>query len=109
MKKLALRRNLFHQLEWGDNYLSGTNYLITPIIAKIDPNAKFIANKGEVDEIFEIPFNNVFNKDNFEIREYHLQKIPRKFYAFNFKKYLIWGVTAGLIVNLTKRMAINEN
>ena len=108
-EEIGLEEKFISPIGMGDNYLSGTNYLITPIIAKIDPNAKFIANKGEVDEIFEIPFNNVFNKDNFEIREYHLQKIPRKFYAFNYKKYLIWGVTAGLIVNLTKRMAVNDD
>lgn len=108
-EEIGLEDKYIEPIGIGDNYLSGTNYLITPVIAKIDPNAKFIANKSEVDEIFEIPFDIVFNASNFEIREYHLQKIPRKFYAFNYKKYLIWGVTAGLIFNLTKRICNDEN
>ena len=80
----------------------GQKILILRLINNLQPVSYThldVYKRQEVDEIFEIPFNDVFDKDNFEIREYHLQKIPRKFYAFNYKKYLIWGVTAGLIVN----------
>ncbi len=108
-EEIGLENKFIEPIGIGDNYLSGTNFLITPVIAKIDPKATFIANAYEVDEIFEIPFDIVFNASNFEVREYYLQQIPRKFYAFSYKKYLIWGVTAGLIFNLTKRICNDEN
>jgi len=37
------------------NYLSGTNYLITPVVGVVRPSSAFVANPDEVASFFEVP------------------------------------------------------
>jgi 8-oxo-dGTP pyrophosphatase MutT (NUDIX family) len=111
-EEIGVEKNAINPIGKGDNYLSGSNFLITPVIAQIDESAKFKPNHQEVDEIFEVPLEYIFNPLNQEIREYIFEGKPRKFYCINYRKYFIWGVTAGIIANLTKRIALemqNDN
>ena len=36
-------------------YFTGTNYLITPVVAEVMPRRAFVANPGEVRTVFEVP------------------------------------------------------
>lgn len=88
----------------GSNYLSASNFLISPIFGLVDKNAVLIPNKDEVDEIFEIPFEFLFDKTNHEIRNYIFSGVERHFYAITFHKHFVWGVTAGLICALSRKI-----
>lgn len=109
-EEIGLEPQYVKPIAKGGNYLSGTNYIISPIIGLVHENANFKANRDEVDEIFEIPFNYLFDKKNHEIRNYMIAGVERYFYAINYQKYFVWGVTAGLISSLCNMLGeIYEN
>ena len=39
------------------HYFTGTNYLITPVIAVVEPSGPFVPNPGEVESVFEVPLS----------------------------------------------------
>ena len=105
-EEIGLAPDMVKPIARAENYLSATNYLITPIIGLVNENAKFNANKDEVDEIFEIPFEFLFNKHNHELRSYFFGGKDRQFYAITYHKYFIWGVSAGLIAAITEKLVL---
>lgn len=88
----------------GDNYLTGTNYLITPVLGLVDANAEFKIDPNEVAEVFELPFEFLFNLENQHIHSLQRDGIERKFFAIECEGYYVWGVTATIIRSLTYRL-----
>lgn len=80
-------------------YFSGSNYLITPVVALVEPSRPFIPNPGEVNAVFEVPLEWLMDVRNFgtyrirrEGREYATPQLVHD-------RFVIWGITA----NLTRR------
>ena len=38
-------------------HFTGTNYLITPVVAEVRPSRLFLPNPGEVESVFEVPLD----------------------------------------------------
>jgi 8-oxo-dGTP pyrophosphatase MutT (NUDIX family) len=89
----------------ADPYFTITNYRITPVIARIPPDLPLVANPTEVDAIFEAPLSHVLDPANHEkvAVDWHGQK--RYYYEIHWDEFRIWGATAAMIVNLSRRMA----
>ncbi len=77
-----------------------TGFLITPLVAFISKPPKLKKNIDEVDEIFEVPANHLFNPKNYKLEKQGYEKKYYEFYAIEYLDYYIWGATAGLIINL---------
>jgi 8-oxo-dGTP pyrophosphatase MutT (NUDIX family) len=84
------------------DYVTGTGYLVTPVVALVAPPFELAADPNEVAEIFEVPL--AFLMDG----AHHLRQsidLPegagrRSFYAMPYQRYYIWGATAGMLRNL---------
>ena len=85
-------------------YATGSGYLITPVVGVIPEGLDLIPHEAEVAGLFEVPLDHLFAETN------HLQKsaiyegIERHYYEIDWPQERIWGVTAGLIVNLAPRL-----
>jgi hypothetical protein len=53
-----------------------------------------------VSEVFEIPLAFVMNIENLKVDT----RGDRKFYAYTYNTYYIWGATAGMLKNLRDRL-----
>jgi 8-oxo-dGTP pyrophosphatase MutT (NUDIX family) len=82
------------------NYFTGTNYLITPVVAAVKPSRPFVANPGEVDAVFEVPLARLMLPATYLTMRIVRQGIERTSWRIDHDGHRIWGITA----NLTRRL-----
>jgi 8-oxo-dGTP pyrophosphatase MutT (NUDIX family) len=91
-------------LGYLDAYLSGTGYLVRPVVALVSPGAQLSLNDHEVTETFEVPLGFLMDPSRHAIHEREWGGRLRRYYAIPFGERYIWGVTAGIIRNLYERL-----
>ncbi|MBP1179066.1 CoA pyrophosphatase [Methylobacterium sp. PvR107] len=91
-------------LGYIDPYLSGTGFLVTPVIGLVSETATFRPNPSEVADVFEVPLSVLMDRERYRLRSREWQGRTRWFYALPFGERLIWGVTAGILNNLRERL-----
>jgi 8-oxo-dGTP pyrophosphatase MutT (NUDIX family) len=84
------------------DYLTGTGFRVTPVVALVQPPFDLAADTFEVAEIFEVPFSFLMNGANHQRRSAEFPNHPgrRSFYAMPYEDYFIWGATAAMLRNL---------
>ena len=85
-------------------YRSGSGYIITPVLGVIPPDLSFDPNPEEVEDWFEVPLDILFDPANYARQQAHWQGQDRHYYDMDWQGRRIWGVTAGIIINLARRM-----
>lgn len=103
-EEVALPPDAARVIGIADPYRSGSGYRITPVLATIAPDLPLHPADGEVGEIFEVPLAYLLNRANHALREGEWKGKMRAYYAITCGERLIWGVTAGIIVNLARRL-----
>lgn len=103
-EELALPRDAVTVLGETDVYTSGSGFHITPVVGIIAPDLPLIANPQEVEDWFEVPLHFVINPANLERRQAVWQGQNRHYYDMDWNGRRIWGVTAGIIANLARRI-----
>lgn len=89
----------------SDTYRTGSGYAITPVVAVVPPDLKLNPSPTEVAAWFEAPLDFVFNPDNHTHHAGFWQGQERRYIEILWQEHRIWGVTAGIIANLAKRIA----
>ncbi|MBA4773207.1 MAG: CoA pyrophosphatase [Sphingomonas sp.] len=89
----------------GDRYRTGTGYDITPIIGIVPPDLALIPSEAEVAAVFEVPLAFLIDPANHHRATAEWQGKARQFYEIHWDGHRIWGATAGMIVNLARRLA----
>ena len=80
-------------------YYTGTNYLITPVVAVVEPRGPFIPNPGEVRSVFEVPLDYLMSPQNFSTLRLQRGDREHSTWQIEHSGLVIWGITA----NLTRR------
>lgn len=87
-----------------DALITGTGYLITPVVGVIPWPYPFIISVDEVSRIFSIPLRWLAEPDHYEERIYsRSENDPVPHLVIFFDQYdgeILWGVSARIIVNL---------
>lgn len=52
-------------LGYMEPYFTGSNYLITPVIAEVMPSGPFVPNPGEVHSVFEVPLKRILDSASY--------------------------------------------
>ncbi|MDC8757407.1 CoA pyrophosphatase [Janthinobacterium fluminis] len=99
-EEVGLQRRHVDVLGTLPDYLTGTGFRVTPVVALVAPPFALRADPSEVAEIFEVPL--AFLMDGL-----HHQRLSatfpagrRTFYAMPYERFYIWGATAGMLRNL---------
>jgi 8-oxo-dGTP pyrophosphatase MutT (NUDIX family) len=88
-----------------DAYQTGTGYMITPVVAYIEPGFALAPDPREVEEVFETPLAFLMDPANHQRHERTFANgHTRNFYAMAHNGRFIWGATAGLIRSLYERL-----
>ncbi|MCJ2096263.1 MULTISPECIES: CoA pyrophosphatase [unclassified Methylobacterium] len=103
-EEIGLPPDSVRLLGYLDPYLSGTGFLVTPVIGVVGPEATFTPNPTEVADVFEVPLAVLMDRDRYVLHARVWQGRPRRYYAVTFEDRLIWGVTAGILNNLRERL-----
>ena len=88
----------------GD-YHTRTGYRITPVIGFVTPPFELSPDGHEVDEVFEVPLAFLLDPANHQRHSREFQGETRQFFAIPWRDYYIWGATAGMLVNLQRRLS----
>jgi 8-oxo-dGTP pyrophosphatase MutT (NUDIX family) len=104
-EELALPREHVTVLGEADIYFTGSGYRIAPVVGIIPPDLPLIANPDEVTDWFEVPLAFLLDPANLERQHGIWQGQKRHYYDMNWQGRRIWGVTAGIIANLARRIS----
>jgi 8-oxo-dGTP pyrophosphatase MutT (NUDIX family) len=80
-------------------YFTGTNYLITPVVAEVTPRRDFVPNPGEVKTVFEVPLPLLMKEETFGTFRIRRKDKEHTSWQIEHQGLVIWGITA----NLTRR------
>ncbi|MBE8190967.1 MAG: CoA pyrophosphatase [Alphaproteobacteria bacterium] len=87
-----------------DTYETGTGFRILPVVGFIADPFTAIADVNEVAHIFEVPLTLALNADNYKEHKVMWQGKHRRYHALEYQGFNIWGATAGMLLNLAKRL-----
>ena len=89
----------------SDTYHTGSGYAVTPVLAVVPPGIEILPNPTEVAAWFEAPVDFVFDPANHAPQEAFWQGATRRYIEIMWQEHRIWGVTAAIIANLSRRIA----
>ena len=85
-------------------YRTVTGYVVTPVLCVIPPNLPLEPHEQEVADWFEVPINFLLDPANQHCRSALFQGRTRHYYEIVWNDRRIWGATAAMIVNLSRRL-----
>jgi 8-oxo-dGTP pyrophosphatase MutT (NUDIX family) len=103
-EEIGLDRIHVRPLGYLDAYLSGTGYLVMPVVGLVIPAYTLSLNPGEVADTFEVPLAFLMNPAHHELHSREWKGRMRRYYAIPYGERYIWGVTAGIVRNLYERL-----
>lgn len=103
-EEIGLDRQLVTPLGYLDSFDTISGYRITPVVARVAPEARLYPAPAEVAEVFEVPL--AFFLDPANLRRYTMEfrGYRRDMVEFIHGGHRIWGATAAMLVNLLQRM-----
>jgi len=104
-EELSLDPALVQILGEADQYRTVTGYGVTPVVGVIPPDLPLIPNPEEVADWFEAPLDFVLDPANQRRMSAEFQGRTRHYYQIDWKGRQIWGATAAMLVNLTRRIS----
>ena len=85
-------------------YRTVTDYRVTPVIGVIPPDLPLEPHEHEVADWFEAPLAHLLDPANQQRRSALFQGRERHYYEIEWNGRRIWGATAAMIVNLSRRL-----
>jgi 8-oxo-dGTP pyrophosphatase MutT (NUDIX family) len=106
-EEIGLDSRFISPLGYLDAYLSTTNYIVMPVVARVSPSYTLNLNPQEVSDVFEVPLSFLMDPARHELHAREWKGRVRRYYAMPYEGRYIWGVTAGIIRNLYERLYIS--
>lgn len=103
-EELGIRRNEVSIIGQSDIYKTGSGYEITPVLAMVPPDVEINPSPTEVAQWFEAPADFVLDPANQIERWAEWEGGMRPYYEIQWREHCIWGVTAAILVNLSRRL-----
>jgi 8-oxo-dGTP pyrophosphatase MutT (NUDIX family) len=82
--------------------LTGTGYLVTPVVALLRPPFGLRHDPAEVEEPFEYPLARLLDPAAPERRRQEFRGRMREFWVWPHERHYIWGATASMLVTLAE-------
>ncbi len=109
-EEVGLAREHVQALGALPTYTTGTRYVVTPVIALVDPAHRLVLNAHEVADAFEVPLAFLMNPAH---HRRHAVAMPgggsREFFSMPYRQgdteRFIWGATAGMLRNFYRFLA----
>ncbi len=77
-------------------YFTGTNYLITPVVAVVEPSGPFVPNPGEVHSVFEVPLQRILRPESYGQFRIKRDGKEHRTWQIDHDGHRIWGITANI-------------
>ena len=111
-EEIGLAPDFVHVLGALPLYTTGTGFIVTPVIALVDPGFTVVADSFEVAEVFEVPLRFLMTPGNHRWHEVDWAGARREYLSMPWphpsaerEPYFIWGATAAMLRNLYRLLA----
>lgn len=99
-------------------YVTGTAFLVTPVVALVSPGFDLQPNADEVDAVFEVPLDFLMNPAHHRRHHFEWEGRQRQWFSMPYQESrpvtgdeqasierFIWGATAGMLRNFYRFLA----
>ena len=86
------------------DYHTRTGYRVTPVVGLLTPPLELAPDPREVAEVFEVPLAFLLEPQNRQRHTREFQGQTVGYYVFEYQGRVIWGATAGMLVNLYRML-----
>jgi 8-oxo-dGTP pyrophosphatase MutT (NUDIX family) len=100
----ALPRASVQVIGTAERYRTVTGYDVTPVVGVVPPDLPLVPAEAEVADVFEVPLDFLFDPANQRENQIEYQGSQRRYYEILWGDRRIWGATAAMIVNLSRRL-----
>ena len=90
----------------ADRYRTITGFEVTPVIGIVPPDVALTPHPSEVAAVFEAPLDYLLDPAHQAVRTVEWRGRERSYYEIDYEGRRIWGATAAMIVNLSRRLAL---
>jgi 8-oxo-dGTP pyrophosphatase MutT (NUDIX family) len=87
-----------------DLYMTVTGYIVTPVLAAIPADLPLAPHEREVADCFEAPLAHLIDPANHQRQSALFEGRERHYYRIPWQGRNIWGATAAMLVNLSRRL-----
>ena len=110
-EEIALPRHHVEVLGTLPTYVTGSAFIITPVVALVKPGFQLRPNPGEVADVFEVPLRFLMNPAHHRRHETEFDGVLRQWLSMPYtdpvgdaaasqsRERYIWGATAGMLRN----------
>lgn len=104
-EELAINPSDVRIIGASDRFITGTGYDVTPVLALVPPDLPLTPNPLEVASWFEAPLGFVLDPANHAHKQREWFGRMRPYIEIDWQGHLIWGITAAILANLSRRLA----
>ena len=90
----------------ADRYRTITGFEVIPVVGVLPPDLPLAPHPGEVADMFEAPLHFLLDPARQIQRTVDWQGRSRTYYEIEWEGRRIWGATAAMIVNLSRRLEL---
>lgn len=107
-EEIGLESRFVDVLGTMPTYTTGTGFIVTPVVALIDPGFTVRADPFEVAEVFEVPLSFLMNPAMHRRHAVDVSGVRREFFSMPWegadadglpRRYFVWGATAAMLRN----------
>ena len=102
-EEIGLERPLVEVIGQMPTYLTGTMFIVTPVIALVPPDYKLVLNPSEVADAFEVPLDFLMNPAHHHRHAFEFSGARREWFSMPYmdgsNERFIWGATAAMLRN----------
>lgn len=84
-------------------YITGSAFIITPVVGLVQPGFTLVPNPNEVADVFEVPLAFLMNPAHHRRHAWEWDGVVREWYSMPYQdgvqERFIWGATAGMLRN----------
>lgn len=103
-EEIALPPDRVEVIGVSDRYHTFTGFDIVPVLGVVPPDLPLHAQEDEVENWFELPLAYALAPANRVRKSVIFEGVERHFYEILWQDRRIWGVTAAILANLSRRL-----
>jgi 8-oxo-dGTP pyrophosphatase MutT (NUDIX family) len=108
-EEIGLTRDLAEVIGEMPIYRTGTNFIITPVVALVSPDYQLALNEFEVADAFEVPLDFLMNPAHHRRHAFEFAGARREWFSMPYMdgraERFVWGATAAMLRNLYRFLA----
>jgi 8-oxo-dGTP pyrophosphatase MutT (NUDIX family) len=105
-EEIGLPRDRVDVIGTADRYRTITGFEVIPVVGVVPPDLPLAPHPGEVANMFEAPLHFLLDPARQVERTVEWQGRSRSYYEIEWQGRRIWGATAAMIVNLSRRLEL---